>query len=310
MIKKKLVTSILAGVALAAGASISHAGGVATSYLNIKEFKFINLDTGTKLRVGDEITFVGQVTNDGDTNASLNGNSVSNDNSAPASPAGLDVDNSCVGACAYVENSFSYITQPTDATSTYAVGDVLLTGSSVNFPGLDAPDADAKLLAEVSLEPGDNIGTSSGNNVGVTGRIEFISSITAGVQVDYLADIYIRALLSADLNGLDSNASSSFSINILNTTTGASVLNYSPNAVNTGRSATIPGDDFEYSLTDYSDPDTAARTFQIVAGNRYQLTIDQAADANSTVVPLPTPLLLMGVGILALGSTRRLRKAS
>ena len=166
-----------------------------------------------------------------------------------------------------------------------------------------------KTLAEVSLGSAPSVGSASGNNVGVTGRINFIAAITAGVLIDYTADLYVRALLSADLIGVDSNASTSFSINIINVTTGGqTVLNYAPSALNTGRSATVPGDDFEQSLVGYVDGDTAARTFQIVQGNQYQLTIDQASDANSQIIPAPAPLLLIGIGVLGLGAARRARR--
>ena len=142
----------------------------------------------------------------------------------------------------------------------------------------------------------------------MTGRIQWIAGITAGVRIDYVADAYIRALLTADLTGIDANASTSFSINILNVTTGTTVLNYAPSPINTGRSATVPGDDLEYELIGYVDGDTAARTFSIVNGNQYQLTFDQAADANATViptVPVPGTLLLLGLGIIGLAAGSR-----
>ncbi len=297
---KKLLLSLAVAGGLTVAASVAQAGAVATSYLHIADFKMTN-DAGEKLVVGQDLTFVNTVTNNGDTNAELNGASDEHTASGPASAAGLLVESSDVNNPGYVDDSFTHIFQPADASATYSVGDALLTGAIVDFPGLVTPDADAQTLAEVSIV-GDGNGSAAGNNVGVQGKFEFVAGYTGGVNLSFNADAYVRALLTSNLQGVSSDASISWSINIIDVSGGGvAILQYAPLALNTGRSVTDPGDDFLYEL----DPTFFTTSFAITEGAEYQITIDHASDANAEAIPEPAPLALMSLGLIGLAWKKR-----
>lgn len=302
--KLKKLSSLVLATSVLIGASGAMADGIATAYLKISDFRFEN--AGTKAVVGTDIIFNSTVENDGDTNASLNGTNVGHSASAPATAGLLDVPTSCVGACAYVDNSFSYLTKPTGTVTSYALGDAYLTGASVNFPGLALPNVTAETLAEAALSGGTQVGSASGNNLGVQTNFTFIASATGTIDIKYSADAYVRAFLSGDTMGVQANGSINFTINVFNETTGAVVLAHQPSEINAfaARSATIPGQDFEYSLAAFAISDS----FAVVGGNQYQLTIDHVSDANAEVIPEPASLAILGVGLLSMGLVRRRKR--
>lgn len=305
MNKKLLLSAFIAG-SLTLAASTAQSAAVATSYLNIYDFALTkdtndDMSGDTKLIAGVDVLFQGAVTNNGDTNAELNGATDSNTSSAPASAAGLDTLASCVN-CTYVENSFSYLTQPTIGSPNYALGDNLLSGAIVNIGG-PTPDADAKTLAEANVETRNGEASASGNNVGVQGSFEFTALATNTIYLDFLATGYLRAMLSADVSGVSADAGYNWNFTVRNVSQGnALVLNYAPNDLNNNISATVPGDDFEVTSLNAS---VFGTSFSVVTGDRYQLTIDHVSDANAHTIPTPAPLALMGLGLFGLAWTQK-----
>jgi len=308
MLKKTFVPAVITGAMLAGAAQLSLADAVATAFLDVYDFKLTN-DAGQKLVVGQDINFTSAVTNDGDTYANLNGVIEEDSESAVAAPGGLRVDASCVGDCAYVEDTFSYVQYPATATNTYVVGDVVLDGAIVDIGG-PTPDADAKTLAEVSLVDPTNVGTAAGNNVGVQGTFQFTVNYTGDLNISFTADQYIRARLAAFEAGIDANASTSWSISMIDQATGIDLLetaNWGNNLglLTRGRSATTPGQDFVVDVTGLA----FATSVSVVAGQVLQVTIDHASDANAQLIrrdiPAPASVALFGIGLLGLGAVRR-----
>jgi hypothetical protein len=315
---KKLLISTIAACSFSLAASAANAGAVATSYLDVHDLFLSN--GSNKLVLGTDLIFTGLVENNGDTNAELNGAVDSNHNQDTASEAGLDVLNACITCGTYQNNDFTFLTKPQDAPANYAVGDVLLFGAIIDFPdGGTTPDAEAQTLAEVAIAALPGNGSSSGNNVGVNARFEFIATNTTTIFINALADAYIRSSLTNDLTlGSAADASTNWSFSLLNTTTGTDVgitdlitgltsNSYAPSIINTSRSATLPGDDFDYSITNQ----VMSASFGVLAGTSYQLTIDHASDANANAtneIPEPAPLALMSLGLIGLAWTKRRAK--
>ena len=117
----KLVKQTL--IAAAVGASMfggaAHSAAIATAYLSIEDLIASNA-AGDVLTLGtDVIPIAGGIVNVGDTRATLDG--VTQDETLVAPPVLInDVGGagfSCVGACTYANNSFSYLTKPADAAS-------------------------------------------------------------------------------------------------------------------------------------------------------------------------------------------------
>jgi len=303
--KLKKLTSLVLVSSVMFGASGAMADGIATAYLAINDFKFTT--SGTKVLVGTDITFNSPVINVGDTNANLNGGSESHTGSAAATAGALDIISSCVGACTYVDNSFSYLTKPMGTPAgSYSLGDAHLTGASVDFPGFPLPDVTARTLAETALSSGSHVGSSPGNNLGITTNFTFIADSTMTVDISYSADAYVRAYLSSDVMGINALAFTTFTVTILNTTTGSNVLTHAPTELNAGaaRTATIPGQDFEYVLAGFGVSDS----FAVVKGNTYQLSINHVSATDAEVIPEPGSLAILGAGLLTMGLIRRRKR--
>lgn len=301
---KKLLVSALLTTGLTFAASGAYAGAVATSYLNLSNIRLTD-GLGNKLVQGGanpSVVFVSTINNNGDTSATLNGVNDNHSDDQAAAPGGLNIIAASVGG-AYADNSFTRLAAPSDASVNYAHGDALLTGAIVNIGGAATPNAQAQTLAEISLLSGNNNGSAAGNNVGVQGTVSFTALATTTINVAFTAEAYVRSFLSADLAGTVANASTTWTMTLRNLTTNVNQV-FTPTDINISNSATIAGQDF----VDTFNGDLS-RTFNIATGNNYQLTIahTSSADANTrvAVVPEPVSLMIMSLGLLGLGFSKR-----
>ncbi|HEX8604044.1 MAG TPA: EDSAP-1 family PEP-CTERM protein, partial [Pseudoduganella sp.] len=122
-------------------------------------------------------------------------------------------------------------------------------------------------------------------------------------------DAFVRAfvdpLLPAGQDALAS-AAITFNLTLRNLTTGITLLNWSPDELNRGFQSQGAS---ENALHD-SAGTILSQTVTVVGGNRYSLVINQAS--NSTIrlnaVPEPESLLLVGLGLLAMGVTARRKR--
>ncbi len=244
-VKKVIALGVLTG-GLVLQTSGAVAGAVATSYVNVSGFQFVDTLTNEKIVLGlnnavdsalTDFQFQGDgILNNGDTASTLvvSGQTVTGSNSGPVSGSGLfDVDTSCVGECgSYVDNSFSYIPDGTMPTDTYVVGDAQLEGAAINvseqfFNAQNDPDIPAPANGVVELDPGNvqtlaevslastEDGTANGNTLGSNGNFTFTANAAAEVRVDFTLTTFLRAAISSDAAfGSDATADWSLGVNV------------------------------------------------------------------------------------------------
>ena len=218
---------------------------------------------------------------------------------------------SCVGACTYVNNTFTYLTKPADAASSYVVSDIVLSGAIVEgIPGSTA-GANAEVLAESAVVP-DSVGSAE-SNVGTISAFQFVSAVTTDLTFAGAFDAYLRAALIGNLDGESANSEIGWTVNLRNAGTGALFswsLTEDDDWVTSSISTSFPGTDFEEAFGGDFSVSTTGNFLQ--AGGLYQLTINHTAlaDSRASLVAVPAPLALMGAGLLLLGGIQRRRMRS
>ena len=308
-----VIRSALCGaavIALATGYSPSHAGVMAVGILEINNF--MATDTaGTQLQF---LTQIGAVfgNNTADVSATLNGITASDSGSAPLPAGNIDLLQQCVGACPpFPENSYAGVGFAPPPTGTYAVSDMVLTGSAIDTSPVipNSGGVDARTRADVVIAGGSNNGTSV-TNTGADVAFTFVapSDLTAQFELDFITQI--RAFLDTAAGETGSaQATVAWNLSILDLTAGGvEILNWAPGELNTSRSATLDGTNL---FVDNSGS-LISPTFLLETGGIYQLTLRHAAlaDADFTVlsVPEPTMTALFGVGLMLMGFAVRRRQ--
>ncbi len=308
--KKLILAAALVTTSLVPAAAM--AGGVATSYLRVYDFIFRDVTGGGDdgaLVVGDDISIlgVGSVsTIHGDQNVAVIGGANDNDNAAqPVGLGAFDMPALCVGnaasCAAYTENDFTgHTPDGADATTTYALADLGLVGTTVDFGG-GATGADATTMVDLN-SVGEN-STSGENNITLGGL--FVANKDLTVELDYMMDYFFRTFFSPDQNGGVSFATGQWTVEI-NSSAGQ-VFYHS-----------ISFSEFAAGVDGFRAPpalaDTGAvfgsdleRQFNLVDGTLYSFSISHETKADLNTVPAPGVVAMMGLGLLGLAAIRRRR---
>lgn len=304
--------SLLASAALAAlcfgAAGQAHADAFAQSILTINNFRLLHAD-GTPFTPADFDLLDG--VNSAHARASLNGTT------AVATPqdfsilSGMnpDVPHQFVGLPnpPRPENTFTPFPSPPALPGTFGYADQNLTGSALSVGGAPA-GASAQTRADASLQVD---GSASGDSdVGTSTTFSFTLGAAGTMTFAFDATPFTQAYTTG---GASTNAIArlSWSLNIIDQTTGALVYVFQPGELNgdanASRTGTFPG------LTTYN-PGTlsfSAISPLLNATDVYQLTVQHNTLANalqSTVaVPEPGTLAMFGLGLLGMTAFKRRR---
>lgn len=304
--------SLIASAALAAlcfgVAGQARADAFAQSILAINNFRLLHAD-GTPFTPADFDVLDG--VNSAHARASLNGVTAV----APPQDFSIlsgnnpDVAHQFVGLPnpPRAENTFLPFPSPPGLPGTFGYADQNLTGSALQV-GSTPAGATAQTRADASLQ---SDGSASGDSdVGTSTTFSFTLGAAGSMTFAFDATPFTQAYTSS---GAATNAIArlSWSLNIVNQSTGAIVYVFQPGELNgeanASRTGTFPG------LTTYN-PGTlsfSAISPLLNATDVYQLTVQHNTLANAlqtTAVPEPGTLAMLGLGLLGMTAFRRRRR--
>lgn len=330
---KKLSNQIkLTAIAAVMGASFSlpaQADVLATAILDISNLRFINTATGAVLQQGNEITIAtggnsGRISADLDsvpgsliTNQSVGANSILNGvggqfDSSPVFER--DILTPMPSRITLGNNNFGVATVPVTVSSSYAYADHVLQGAAIGGLGV-SEGAHAGTIAEVGLITNDSgiAGASTGTNSSFVSNIDFGVGST-DLQVDLIFNYVAQALAFVSDDAVtfsNAQATINFTLTITDLVNSALTRSFTPDELN----RTLNSSDFIPGTDEYYDVGTnfVAASYTLLAGRNYRLTIAQtteatAANTNSTEIPEPGTLALLGLGLLGLVASPVVRR--
>ncbi|UGQ48553.1 EDSAP-1 family PEP-CTERM protein [Massilia endophytica] len=300
-IKKCLMVAAAAALGLAVVGS-ARADTFASAILDINNFRLLH-SNGTAFSTSNFAALQG--TNDAHATAALNG-VFSNGSSSLGILAGApDVARQCVGTPCFPlpSNNFTPFASPPPAPGNFGYADQRLQGSSISINGAPA-GAHAQTRADAATQM--NMQDASGNSdVGTSTTFRFALGASDTMTVAFNATPYTQAWVSAGA-GQSSNANArlSWSINIVNLSTGLSVFSFAPAELNglsvVSRTDAAPGTtSYNAALTTFSFSQV---TPLLTAGTTYQITIQHntLANARQQEVPEPGTLAIVAAGLLGM----------
>lgn len=306
----KTMLRTAAALTIAFGAvGSAHADSLAQSILTISNFRLLH-SSGTAFNATDFGVLTG--TNDAHATAQLN-NVFANGAQSFGILTGINpnVAHQTVGTPnpAKGEDDYTPFPPPGAVPGTFGYADQRLTGSSITI-GSSLAGATAQTRADASLAMN---GMASGNSdVGTSTTFNFVLGVGDTMTVAFDANPFTQAFVSAGSTPTtNANARLSWSISILDITTGATVFTFQPAALNA--LSNVSRTDGAAGTTTYAPGMSAfsATTGLLNNTDTYQITIQHNTLANALQAQVPEPgtLAIFGLGLLGVTAVSRRRKA-
>ena len=312
---KKLLIPAAIALSISVNAP-AHAGVIAMADLAISAFGLVDANNNNPL------TGFASILSDSRTGiASSNYNGVEGTGDGLGSissftPGGtVDVKNRCAGSdCLSIDTIYGGTAENNTSThlgtppvGNFALGDMFISGNILGSSG-----AQGLTRANSSADSASNSGGSSStilNSAKAQIAISVSQDVNAKLAITY--DVFVTAFMDALLPGQSGQAGAGTNFTVTVTSSGNfgdpsfSNLTFTPAALNTGFTAT----NFSENNVFFEQGTLYSESRTLKAGKEYQLTITQSSNSLVQLIPEPTSVMLLGAGLLGMGTTLRRRAA-